>query len=83
MRVTTMKSGVSISFCRKLAIYEKTVRWHLCILSENLKFSKSRKKTHIGDHYVQLIRNMGFMTKKYGVSDSFCCKLAIYEKAVG
>jgi hypothetical protein len=46
MRVTTIKFGVSISFCRKLAIYGKTVRWHLCILSKNLKFSKSLKNSY-------------------------------------
>jgi hypothetical protein len=41
-----MKSGVSISFYRKLPFYGKTVRWHVCILSENLKFSKSRKNSY-------------------------------------
>jgi hypothetical protein len=37
MGVTTKKYGVSLSFCRKLAIYGKTVGLHIRILSENLK----------------------------------------------
>jgi hypothetical protein len=37
MGVTTKKYGVSLSFCRKLVIYGKTVGLHIRILSENLK----------------------------------------------
>jgi hypothetical protein len=49
------------------------------------KFEKNSKpeKTHIQDHYVLPIRNMGVMGKKYGVSVSFSSKLTIFSKTVG
>jgi hypothetical protein len=34
-------------------------------------------------HYVQLIRNMEFMAKKYIISVSFCHKLAFFGKTEG
>jgi hypothetical protein len=43
MEVTIKKYEVSISFCRKLAIYVKIVGKHLRILSKNLKFLKIHK----------------------------------------
>jgi hypothetical protein len=39
--------------------------------------------THIHDHYVLLIWNMGIMAKKHGVSVSFCRKLSIFGKTIG
>jgi hypothetical protein len=40
-------------------------------------------KTHIRDHHVLQIQNMGVTAKKYGVSVSFCRKLTIFGKIVG
>jgi hypothetical protein len=46
MGVMTKKYGVSIYFCRKLAIFGKTVGEHRWILSEF--FSKTRKNSYMG-----------------------------------
>jgi hypothetical protein len=81
MGVTTKKYGVSVSFCLKLAIFDKTVE-HLCISSKNVIFLKP-VKIHIRDHYGKPIHNMGVTTKKYRVSVSFCPKLVIFGKTVG
>jgi hypothetical protein len=40
-------------------------------------------KTHIRDHYVPSIQDMGFMAKKYRVSIIFYRKLVIFGKTVG
>jgi hypothetical protein len=39
-------------------------------------------QTHISDHHVLRIRNMGLMRRKYGVPDSFYRKLTIFGKMV-
>jgi hypothetical protein len=51
MGVMSMKYGVSVYFCPKLVIIDKTVDLHLCILSKNLEHFKSIK-IHIRDRYV-------------------------------
>jgi hypothetical protein len=40
-------------------------------------------KTHMRDHYILPIQNMGDTAKKYRVSVSFCRKLTIFGKTVG
>jgi hypothetical protein len=40
-------------------------------------------KTHIRDHYVLMMWNMGITDKKYRVSLSFCRRLGIFGKPVG
>jgi hypothetical protein len=80
MGVMTKKYDVSVSFYPKLAIFGKTVCYYLWISSENVKFFKTRKNSNTG---LSQIRNMGLMTKKYGVSVSFCPKLVIFGKTVG
>jgi hypothetical protein len=79
MWVMIKKYKVSVSFYPKLAIFEKTAGYYLWISSENVKFFKTRKNSNTGPLG---IRNMGLITKKYGVSVSFCPKLAIFGKTV-
>jgi hypothetical protein len=44
------------------------------------EFFKNPQKTHIRDHYVLLIQNMGVTIKKFVVSVSFYRKLVSYGK---
>jgi hypothetical protein len=47
MEVMAKKYRVSISFCRKLAIFGKAVGQHLWILSENLNIFKTSKNSYM------------------------------------
>jgi hypothetical protein len=48
MGVMTQKYRVLVSLGPKLTIFSKTVGLHLWILSENLSFFNTRKKSHMG-----------------------------------
>jgi hypothetical protein len=62
-------------------IFGKTISY-LWILSENLNFFKTRKNSYTGPLWIT-DPQYGGMTKKYGVSVSFCPKLAIFGKTAG
>jgi hypothetical protein len=47
MAVKSKKYRVSVSFCRKLVIFGKTVSEHLWILSENFKNFKTHKNSYM------------------------------------
>jgi hypothetical protein len=79
---TTMNYRVSDSFCRKLAIYSKTLSEHLWILSENFNFFKIRKNPYMWPLCIT-DPEYGVMGMKYGVSVNFCSKLTIYGKTIG
>jgi hypothetical protein len=48
MGVTTMKYGVSISFCLQLAVYGNTVGEQLWTLSDNYEILKTHKISYTG-----------------------------------
>jgi hypothetical protein len=82
MGVMTMNYGVLVSFCRKLSIFAKAVGKLLRILTKNLKILKTHQNSDIRPLCITDLEYKG-MTKKYGVSVSFCFKLTIYGKTVG
>jgi hypothetical protein len=59
--------------------FGKTIGSHLWILRKKLNFFKHRN-THIRDHNVLPIWNMGVTEKKYVVSVNFPHKLAIFDQ---
>jgi hypothetical protein len=82
MGFTTKNIRVSVNFCHKLAFFGKNRRHTPWILSRNLKILKP-VKAYKWDHYVYLIHNLGFATKKHGVSASFSrnCRFSAKPKA--
>jgi hypothetical protein len=77
----TKKYGVLVSFCSKLAIFGKTI--YLRILSETLKFFRTRKKSYTGLLWITDVQFGCLDQKIWCFGQFFSPELAIFGKTVG